>query len=119
MLAQVLMLSVAAAAGAGAAWTVQGWRHEAAMGKIVSRHAKDLANLVERQDSAATAYEVIKERERVVFQTIRQTVDRIVERETYRNICFDDDGVGVLNAAIRGGDATSSGSTAPAVPRTD
>lgn len=39
---------------------------------------------------------------KVVFRTITRTVDRIVEKPSYRNVCLDDDGLSVARAAIRG-----------------
>lgn len=66
-------------------------------------------------DVAATSHEQFQERERVVYQTITETVDRIVERPVYRNVCLDTSGLRALADAIHGR-ADDPGQPAPAVP---
>lgn len=39
---------------------------------------------------------------KVVYRTITQTVDKIVDRPVYRNVCLDDDGLRSANAALVG-----------------
>lgn len=99
----------------GAAWRVQDWRHDAA--ELQRREdAAELLRLRERTvDVAAVGHEQFKERERVVYQVITETVDRIVERPVYRNVCLDADGLRALNAAVLGR-ADNPGEPAPAVP---
>jgi len=53
---------------------------------------------------------------RVVYRTITRTVDRIVDRPIYRNVCFDDDGLREINAALAG---TSTGKPDGAVSGSD
>ena len=53
---------------------------------------------------------------RVVYRTITRTVDRIVDRPIYRNVCFDDDGLREVNAALAG---TSTGKPDGTVPGSD
>ena len=54
-------------------------------------------------NEAATKVEVKSAKAKVVYRTITQTVDKIVDREVYRNVCFDDEGLKLANAALLGG----------------
>lgn len=118
----LLSLKVGAAAlvtglvlGGTTTWKVQNWRHDSAELQR-KEDADELKRLRERKaDVAAVGHEDFKERERVVYQTITETVDRIVDRPVYSNVCLDDDGLRALNAAI-GGRADDPGKPAPAVP---
>jgi len=87
----------------------------AAMGKAVydaGSDAKqvewDAANEKQRKDEADKALKAGVKKEqgdakaKVVFRTITQTVDKIVTRDVYRNICLDDDGLLNVNAALSG-----------------
>lgn len=107
--------ALAAAVAFGSGWTVQGWRRDAAD----LERQEDAAELVRLRartaDKASETHEVFKERERVVYQVITETVDRIVERPVYRNICLDPDGLRALSDAIHGR-ASDPGQPAPAVP---
>ena len=105
---------VAGALAFGGAWRVQDWRFGAKEKERLEQEAELRRMNAKRVDTAAVNHENFKERERVVYQTITETVDRIVERPVYRNVCLDDDGVRALNAAIRG--AADPGIPAPDVP---
>lgn len=69
------------------------------------------ANRVQREKEAAQIAAAAKELEaerakrKVVYRTITQTVDKIVDRPVYRNVCMDPDGLQCVNAALRGEDA--------------
>lgn len=106
---------IAAAVVAPTIWRVQEWRHDA-QDKERIETARETERLRARTaDKASEGHEVFKEKERVVYQTITETVDRIVERPVYRNDCLDADGLRELNAAIAGSSAIT-GKPAPAVP---
>lgn len=95
---------------------MQEWRHDA-MDLARIEASKETERLRARAaDSASANHEGFKEKERVVYQTITETVDRIVERPVYRAACFDDDGLRQLNAAIRGESEPTPGKPAPALP---
>lgn len=112
----IITALVSAALAFGAAWKVQDWRHDAAELKR-QEEASELQRLLARKsDNAAVSHEQFQERERVVYQTITETVDRIVEKPVYRNICLDADGMRALGAAIHGR-PDDSGQPAPALPR--
>jgi hypothetical protein len=107
---------VAAALAFAGAWRVQEWRHDA-LDKERIEAANELRRERERgADNAAASHEAFKENERVVYKTITETVDKIVERPVYRNVCLDADGLRQLNAAITGRIA-APGELAPALPR--
>lgn len=108
--------ALAAAVAFGSGWTVQGWRRDAAD----LERQEDFAELVRLRartaDKAAEVHEVFKERERVVYQTITETVDRIVERPVYRDtVCLQPDGLRALSDAIHGR-SSDPGQPSPAVP---
>lgn len=103
------------AVGGASIWRLQEWRHDA-QDKERIETARETERLRARTaDKASEGHEVFKEKERVVYQTITETVDRIIERPVYRNTCIDPDGLQQLNAAIAGSSATT-GQPAPAVP---
>lgn len=115
MNAALLSAAVAAALAFGSAWKIQDWRHDAAE-LTRQEDAAELVRLAARKtDVAAVSHEEFKERERVVYQTITETVDRIVERPVYRNVCLDTSGLRALADAIHGC-TDHPGQPAPAVP---
>ena len=66
------------------------------------------ANRIQREkealqaSSAATELEKAKAKTKVVYRTITQEVDRVVEKVSYRDVCFDPDGLRLANAALVG-----------------
>ncbi len=115
MWAYAAAAAVAGALAFGSAWRVQDWRYEAREAERLEQAAEKRRMDAKQVDGAAVGHEQFKERERVVYQTITETVDRIVERPVYRNVCIDADGLRALNDAVRGGPA-DPGVAAPAVP---
>mgnify|MGYP003395897887 CR=1 FL=1 len=70
-------------------------------------------------DKAAKALLAERAKRKVVIQTRTQYVDKIVQRDIYRNQCFDPAGLSCLNAAIAGKDAAGckpDGTMPPAKP---
>ena len=51
-------------------------------------------------DAAAKGLEVDRGKTRTIFKTITQTVDKIVEKPVYRNVCLEPDGLCIANAAL-------------------
>ena len=76
--------------------------------------AKETFRRLERGDRAAAGHEADKAKLRTEFLTITQEVERVVEKPVYRDVCFDDDGLRLIGAAISGRAAASE--PAPAVP---
>lgn len=61
----------------------------------------------QKSDKAAKDREKDRENTKVVYRTITQNVDKIVDRPVYRNICLDDDGLRLANAALAGALSTA------------
>lgn len=100
-----------------AGWTTQGDRRDAAE-RAAELQRRDAADEVRRLvvasvARAATGHVQWKERERVVFETIERQVAQVVERPVYRDVCLDDDGVRIVNAAIAGRVAALGGEPGP------
>lgn len=53
-------------------------------------------------NTAATKLEKDNAKAKIVYRTITKTVDKIVERPVYRNVCLDADGLHSVNAALAG-----------------
>lgn len=104
------------AIGFAGAWKAQDWRYgakEAARlsATIQAEKARDKASY-----DASVKFEKGKTRVETVFQTITETVETIVDRPVYRNICLDTDGV----QAIRNATAeTATGKSGGAVPSSE
>ena len=58
----------------------------------MTAQANEAVNSLETQNAKA----------RIVYRTVTEMVDRIVDRPVYRNTCFDDDGLRLVNAALAG-----------------
>lgn len=104
----------------GAGWKVNGWRRDAAEAQQTESRMREDAKAREaaqdlghenqqRADAASTKGESDFDKIKTQFQVVTQTVDRIVEKPVYRNVCFDDDGLRALRSAI---DATTSSGAA-------
>jgi hypothetical protein len=75
--------------------------------------------LMAQANEAVASKEDRDEKARIVYRTITEMVDKIVDRPVYRNVCLDDDGLRLANAAL-GGVAVSPaavGGAAPGMPR--
>ena len=70
-------------------------------------NAKARAEEAAKGDAAAKGLEVRNAKARVIYRTITQAVDRIVEKPVYRNVCLDARGVCLGNAAISGTDPST------------
>ena len=75
---------------------------------------KEQARRIDKIDVAAVGHESDKAQIRTEFKTITKEVDRVVEKISYRHICFDDDGLRAVRAAI--GTASTASQPAPALP---
>jgi hypothetical protein len=53
-------------------------------------------------NEVAAALEAAKNEKQIVYRTITKTVDRIIDRPVYLNVCLDDDGLRVINDALAG-----------------
>lgn len=77
--------------------------------------AKATQKTNERIDQAAVGHESDKVQIRTQIKTIIKEVERVVEKPIYRDtVCFDDDGLRLIRAAL--GPAASASEPAPALP---
>lgn len=74
----------------------------------------------EKANQASADYEKLKATQQVKIQTIRDTVQKIVERPVYRDRnCFDNDGLQQLGKAISLGQTKLSSELDDTVPKPD
>lgn len=106
---------VAAALAFTSGWKTNGWRHDSLDKERIVAAQETERLRAKTADKAAGDHESFKEKERVTYQTITETVERIVDRPVYRAVCLDDDGLRALNAAITGREP-ATGEPAPVVP---
>lgn len=67
--------------------------------KATAQQRKDEA---EKMIAASIGLEAGNAKAKVVYRTITQIVDKIIDRPVYRNVCLDDDGLSNANAALSG-----------------
>ena len=48
----------------------------------------------------AKFYEAEKSNQRVKVETVTREVQKIIDRDVYNNVCFDDDGKSAINSLI-------------------
>ena len=106
--------------GGWAGWQVQDWRHGRQDAQRIERQARDTLRNIERGQQSADTYTTEQTHAEPARKEIVRTVEKIVARPVYRNVCFDDDGLQQLRAAIAAG-APASGAAArlPADSATD
>ncbi|EOR06454.1 hypothetical protein [Acinetobacter tandoii] len=67
--------------------------------------AKDYQEALAKQQSTinqlSSDYESEKAKYKVKVETVTKFVDKIVERDVYRNVCSDDDGLQSINSLIK------------------
>lgn len=78
--------------------------------------AKDLENM--KAFSASTKLETRNAEARIIYKTITETVDRIVERPVYSGVCVDSDGLRAINQALAGTGAVTA-QPSDAMPKPD
>lgn len=80
--------------------------HHAGAESVQVKWDKAIADQREREQQqaafATTKLEAGNVQAKVVYRTITQTVDKVVEKPVYRSMCLDDDGLRVANQALAG-----------------
>lgn len=103
------------AIGFSGGYKLQEWRY----GAIEAKRLSALAEAEKKRDKAsydaATTFEKGRTRVETVYQTITETVETIVDRPVYRNVCLDPDGLRALQRSI-GETATPEPSRAVPTP---
>jgi hypothetical protein len=109
-----LALVIFAAGGAaGIKWHagVDAQRELAAHEALAKETQRKLAGI----DKAAAGHEADKSQIQTQIKTITKEVERVVEKPVYRDtVCFDDDGLRLIRAALR--PAATASEPAPAMP---
>lgn len=68
-------------------------------------------------DVASQSVEAGNAKAKVVYRTITKEVDKVVDREVYRNVCLDADGLRIANTALNAGESPDPGKPDRPVPR--
>jgi hypothetical protein len=85
--------------------------------QLTSDHYKAAAlDQAEQMNVVSAELERARHEKQVVYRTITRRVEKVVERDVYRNVCLDDDGVRLVNSALAG--RADPGQPAAAVPAT-
>ena len=112
---QALIATVLAALVFAVGWSTRGW-HEAALREAKAEAEAKLSKIVQAQsDQAAQDHEAVRAALATQQRVITREIDHVVEKPIYRNVCLDDDGMRILNAAI-GAPAASQPEFAAALP---
>lgn len=96
------LAALALAALVGIGWRVHHNIYMSGYEKAKAEYAYQLAKAQANYNDVAEQLEVAKSERKVVYETITKTVDRIVDRPVYRNLCLDDDGLRNVNTALAG-----------------
>lgn len=65
------------------------------------RYQEALAQRQSTINQLSSDYETEKAKYKVKVETVTKFVDKIVERDVYRNVCSDDDGMQSINSLIK------------------
>lgn len=74
--------------------------YETASREMHEKMAVNAAKMREQMANASRDYQTEKARNEQKARIEYVQIEKIVERPVYRNVCFDDDGVQVINRAI-------------------
>lgn len=107
-----LALLAAAAAFAGGAWIGHGMTAASYRKDIIAEQAAKIEAVKQAADAVQAAaveanrhaeeLEKARAQREIVYRTITQQVDKIVDRPVYRTDCIDSDGLRHINDALRG-----------------
>ena len=79
--------------------TVQ--KYEEKQVKEAKAYQEALAKQQTTINKLSADYETEKAKYKVKVETVTKYVDKIVERDVYRNVCIDDDGMHSINSLIQ------------------
>ena len=97
---------VAAVLSAAGAWQLQGLRFDAREKERIEAAAELARNNRQAAQSASEGFENDRTKTEIKYRTITRQVEKIVERPSYRNVCFDEPGLHALRSAIGAGGDT-------------
>lgn len=69
--------------------------------KLEQQHQQAIQKQQSTINQLSSDYEAEKSKYKVKVETVTKYVDKIVERDVYRNVCIDDDGRVQLNSLIK------------------
>lgn len=85
--------------------------------EAIAAKAQELKDAeITQANTASTKLEIGNAQAKIIYKTITQTVDRVVERPVYLNTCLDPDGLQLANAALAGIAAGPPSEPAATVP---
>lgn len=102
-------LMVAISLGFGFGYKVATGQSNAAHAKALIQAQEQYNAITQQYHTASSQLEAVIARRRTQSEETTRTVEKIVERPVYRNVCLDDDGLRAANAAL-------GGSTTPSEP---
>ena len=118
-LGSVALAAVISAAGAG--WTV----HKVDQSAYEALQLADANTLIAQKaandaksSQAAATLEIGNSNAKVIYRTITNSVEHVVDRPVYLNTCFDPDGLQLANAALAGVTVASPSGPPAALPAT-
>lgn len=97
----LVALAVMGMVGAGV-YKVKAWGAAEVRAEWDESNRQQRENETKRAAAAAEELEKAKAKTKVVYRTITQEVDRVVEKVSYRDVCLDLDGLRLANAALVG-----------------
>ena len=86
--------------GFGSGWTVNEWKRDAADKARIEAEAVLKDKQVVKADTASTGFEEKRTTNEIRYRTVTVTLEKVVDRPVYLNVCLDDDGLRVLNSQI-------------------
>ena len=81
-------------------WVVHGWQFDAQAKEALEKGIETADKRAVVADTASIGHEADKTKLRTQYVTITETVEKIIEKPIYSNVCFDADGLRELSAAI-------------------
>lgn len=91
-------------------------KHLAEKEKEKSEYLEDLMEKQGEIDEISSEYEALKQKQLEGQRVIYKTVEKIVDRPIYRNVCIDDDGLSEINKAVNAYDPKQSASALSKTP---
>ena len=91
-------------------------KHLAEKEKEKSEYLEDLMEKQGEINEISSEYEALKQKQLEGQRVIYKTVEKIVDRPIYRNVCIDDDGLSEINKAVNAYDPKQSASALSKTP---
>lgn len=104
---------VALALGIAGGWNVQKWRYESKEAKRIEAQVQAEKRRDKASYDASAKFEKDRQDVQTRFRTITVEVEKIVDRPIYGQQCFDNDGLRIINDAIKA-TASEPSATVPA-----